>query len=224
MDDTSSWQQAVVVAYKREAAAQRLTLAYNLGEPNETFEHGVYLRKVKADVLWRFARPARQLKHDWEAVNARDAASGGGAGGRASAGAGAAAGGKKRKAATGAPYSKDAMQRAVTASLASRKVDDLKAMVMSIEEKRRSVVGQLALERVRDMLGSMSAPPPPACSRPHCRGSVLRRGRPVSERVNVGAIGCASSSRPAHTCMARAHAVAPEVTMFDVSEGRFWRC
>eukprot|EP00892_Ulva_mutabilis_P010847 jgi/Ulvmu1/8134/UM040_0030.1 len=161
-DDMASWQQAVVAACKREATAQRLTLVYNLGTPEESFEHDVYLRKGKADVLWRFARPARQLPDDWDAVIARDPGhgGGGGGGGRASAPAGGAPAAKKRKSdkgrKAGAPYSKEAMQRAIGASMTTRRVDELKAMVKSIEETRRGVVGQLALERVRDMLSSMS--------------------------------------------------------------------
>lgn len=187
-DDMSSWQEAIVVACKREATAQRLTLVYSLGTGEESFEHDVYLRKGKADVLWRFARPARQLADDWDAVIARDpvlagytggAGGGGGGGGRGSSSAAATPAAKKRKGAagagSGAPYSKEALQRAISASKASRQVDELKVMMASIEEQRRSVVGQLALERVRDMLSSMSAPPPccnatgpptPACLQP----------------------------------------------------------
>lgn len=159
----SSWQQAVVVACKREASAQRLTLVYGLGTAEETFEHDFYLRKGKADVLWRFARPARQLADDWDAILARDPGyMGGYGGGRAAAAPAAAADGaaaKKRKAAPAAPYTKEVVAQAISASLASRKVDDLKAMLLSIEERRQSVVGQLALERVREMLQGMSAPP-----------------------------------------------------------------
>lgn len=161
-----------MVACKHETSAQRLTLVYGLGTAAESFEHDVYLRKGKADVLWRFARPPRQLEDDWDAVLMRDpgfagfvgggrapgrpaasAAAGGGAG------AGGAGGGKKRKAVAAAPYTKEAVQQAVNASLASHRVDDLKAMLQSIEERRKSVVGQLALERVREMLKGMSASP-----------------------------------------------------------------
>lgn len=158
-----------MVACKHEASAQRLTLVYGLGTAAESFEHDVYLRKGKADVLWRFARPPRQLQDDWETVLARDPgfvgfvgggrASGGTAAGATGGGAGGGAGGgKKRKAVAAAPYTKEVLQQAVSASLASHRVDDLKAMLQSIEERRKSVVGQLALERVREMLKGMSAP------------------------------------------------------------------
>jgi hypothetical protein len=47
---------------------QRLTIVYHPNTSLEWFETDVFLPKSKADITWRFAKPAERVELDWAAL------------------------------------------------------------------------------------------------------------------------------------------------------------